>query len=222
MHHGAIFDDLTLNTPTSTYDHQSNLSQIFSHLITAFQVIEVNTLINTATILMYFAGMYIHFLLSPCGSFFNLIWLWSQEPRINSTCFIKFGFLSWVWSQALCFASQPCFFSVAHSCWCSNWGYYGSIRQYTLLSCFICKSLFYFFFFFYCAEINIDYSAQILLFNLLQKFYKEDESTTEPGRRFHSLITDGKNEYLYESIFVINCLYSVRFLAVNHSGWRDL
>ena len=44
--------------------------------------------------------------------------------------------------------------------------------------------------FFYCAEINIDYSAQILLLKLLQKFSKEDESTTEPGRRFHSLITD--------------------------------
>ena len=47
--------------------------------------------------------------------------------------------------------------------------------------------IYLFIYLFYCAEINIDYSAQILLLKLLQKFSKEDESTTEPGRRFHSL-----------------------------------
>ena len=68
------------------------------------------------------------------------------------------------------------------------------------------QKIYLFIYLFYCAEINIDYSAQILLLKLLQKFSKEDESTTKPGRRFHSLITDGKNEYLYESMFVVNCL----------------
>ena len=68
----------------------------------------------------------------------------------------------------------------------------------------ICELILFIYLFVYCAEINIDYSAQILLLKLLQKFSKEDESIT---KRFHSLITDGKNEYLYESMFVINCLY---------------
>jgi len=46
---------------------------------------------------------------------------------------------------------------------------------------------------YYCAEINIDCSAQMLLLKLLKKFSREEEST---GRRFHSLLTDVKNEYL--------------------------
>jgi len=55
---------------------------------------------------------------------------------------------------------------------------------------------------FYCAEINIDYSAQIAnsyYFN----YSREEEAITKPERRFHSLITDGNNENVYESM--LNC-----------------
>jgi len=67
--------------------------------------------------------------------------------------------------------------------------------------------------FFYCAEINIDYSAQILLLKLLQKFSKEGESTTEPGRRFHSLIANRWKKWILS--YMSQCLSSIALLIVS-------